>query len=304
MDFTLLEYLTVLAREGSLSRAAACFFISPSALSQQLSRLEKQLGLTLFIRGRRGLTPTPAGELLLDYAGRMLQLRDEALESLKPLAEQEKNTLTVAAAPGRSPRLFARVYGEFARLRPECSLTLAELPSSEAERQLLQGQVKLCFSLLTPAEEAEAPFSYAVLAREPLVLMCAGSHPLLDRAKELQRSGNASAGALLSLFRDEPFILPARSTKLRRYIDGICQERGLALSQAFQVSSSADIGLSLGEGRLCGLASRGFLPEDRQQLAVLELGPEYCLDYVLLWKKDRRLSAPEQDFIRLCKAKA
>ena len=86
MDVTIFEYLLALAETGSLTGAAKKFFISPSALSQRLSREEQELNCILFSAERgAAFIPTKEGEIYLKYAREALQVRDDTYLQLKRL---------------------------------------------------------------------------------------------------------------------------------------------------------------------------------------------------------------------------
>src|SRR4051812_24027511 len=83
LDMDVLRTLVAAERLGSLQRAAVEIGRSQSAVSQQLRRLEDQVGERLFKKHGRGLVPTEAGEVVLAYARRILGLNDEAVAALR-----------------------------------------------------------------------------------------------------------------------------------------------------------------------------------------------------------------------------
>ena len=95
----LIAFLAV-AREGSFGRAASSLLVSQPAVSERMARLEREMGATLFVRGARGTTLTLAGEHLLPYATRTIDLLDEAAAA-------------VGVSEG-SPRLRVAVHVTFA----------------------------------------------------------------------------------------------------------------------------------------------------------------------------------------------
>ena len=77
MDLRQLEYIVAIDEYGKMTEAADKLFVTPSALNQQLLKLEKELGTPLFTRSRRRMVPTPAGLAYLEGARRMLNIRQE-----------------------------------------------------------------------------------------------------------------------------------------------------------------------------------------------------------------------------------
>ncbi len=113
LDLTALRSFAAVADAGGVTRAAGFLNLTQSAVSMQLKRLEESLGLSLFLRGGRGMALTPEGEQLLTYAHRMLALNDEALARLTSNAFEGEIRLGVPhdivypAIPGILKRLAA-----------------------------------------------------------------------------------------------------------------------------------------------------------------------------------------------------
>ena len=114
MDVTIFEYLLALAETGSLTGAAKKFFISPSALSQRLSREEQELNCILFQRKGGRFIPTKEGEIYLKYAREALQVRDDTYLQLKRLVSGRPSLIIASSHP-----LFQEAAGRILpKLRP------------------------------------------------------------------------------------------------------------------------------------------------------------------------------------------
>ena len=90
MNLKEIEYIVTLAEEGKLARAAQRLFITPSALTQQVSNLEHEIGLPLFERSRSGWSPTRACQICLSSARQILQIRQETDRRLQDLSDSQK----------------------------------------------------------------------------------------------------------------------------------------------------------------------------------------------------------------------
>src|SRR6184192_3917913 len=93
-----LRAFAAVAREGSFSRAAQELYVSQPAVSKHVAALEAELGKRLLVRGRKGVTLTPAGHLLADYVLRAEALLANARRALATGADAETGTLSVAAS--------------------------------------------------------------------------------------------------------------------------------------------------------------------------------------------------------------
>ena len=113
MDLKQLEYIVAIEKYGTMSDAAVGLFITPSALNQQLLKLEKDLGIPLFNRRRRHMEPTEAGRVYLDAAKQMLALRQATYAQLQDLANCHTGSYHVGLTFEHSSDMFARIYPPF-----------------------------------------------------------------------------------------------------------------------------------------------------------------------------------------------
>ena len=95
IDTRLLRYFAAVAEEGTLTRAAQRLYVSQPALTKQIRQLEAQLGVTLFVRSRSGMTPTEAGRVLAAQVPALLRQWDATLGSTKAAARRAAKTLHV-----------------------------------------------------------------------------------------------------------------------------------------------------------------------------------------------------------------
>src|SRR4029077_4482446 len=117
MELSQLEVFLSVARARRFSRAAEKLFRTQSAVSQTIRKLEVELGEALFDRSSREGVLTDAGQVLYEYAERLLNLRQEANESLTELRELQKGKLLIAAHEFTALYLLP-VLSEFRRLHP------------------------------------------------------------------------------------------------------------------------------------------------------------------------------------------
>src|ERR1700734_2006843 len=97
MDLLQLEHFLAVAEEGSFTRAAERVFRTQSAISQSVKKLEEVVGVPLFARDMPELTLTQAGHALVDYARRILKLREDAIRKVGELHNLASGQLTIAA---------------------------------------------------------------------------------------------------------------------------------------------------------------------------------------------------------------
>ncbi|WP_211654560.1 LysR family transcriptional regulator [Planococcus alpniumensis] len=135
--------IKVLAEEGNMRKAAERLFLSQPALSQRLQSIEKEWGQQLFIRSQKGLTPTPAGELVIQYAKEAVVRREEIFEQLHTLSEKVHGTLKIACASIIGQNWLPKVLKDFITLYPEAKVQLITGWSSEIVRALYDGEAHI-----------------------------------------------------------------------------------------------------------------------------------------------------------------
>lgn len=302
MDLKQLEYLIAIADARNISKAAIRLFVTQSALSQQLAKLEKELNISLFIRDKRGLTPTPAGHMLIDGAKRILKIRDDTLNILSNFKIGQDKCIMIGAASGRSTALFGNIYNEFMKAFPDHEISLQESSSYEAERALQQGKLNLAFTLLLPEElERMLSFSHECLRKEKLLLIVPRNHPLVP--KDYHATSATDCPSIdLSLFKGERFVLPSVRTKMRYHIDELFKESGFIPQIAYDVLGTTYICKSLQNGMLCTVISSGFL-EKSDSIAWFSVEDHLSMEYAICWNTSHHLSEAEKYFIQLCKSK-
>ncbi|MEA5014812.1 MAG: LysR family transcriptional regulator [Candidatus Limiplasma sp.] len=150
-----LEYFRLfhkVAALGSISHAAEASHISQSALSQQIQRLEQELGVKLLRRSNKGVVPTEAGLLLEKYAERFMSLEDNLLSDLADMQKGEAShtTLRIAASPVVGmyglPCAMFQIKSAFAAV----TFNLTTAPSRDVEDSVSQGDSDIGFIIGPP----------------------------------------------------------------------------------------------------------------------------------------------------------
>lgn len=140
MTATEAEIIKVLAEERNMRKAAERLFLTQPALSQRLQSIEKEWGTQLFLRSQRGLTPTPAGELVIQYAIEQITRREEVFETIQALNSKVHGTLKIACASIVGQNWLPKVLKDFVTLYPDTKISLMTGWSSEIVKALYEGE--------------------------------------------------------------------------------------------------------------------------------------------------------------------
>lgn len=165
----------------SFSEAARRLGCSQPAVSQQIQRLERELGLRLFERRSRGVEPTPAGDLLVRAAGESLSALDHALHRFAALRDGRAGSLAVTTGGTTVHHFMRGAIKQFRRAFPQVKLQIRGATSSaECIQTLLREPVDLAF--VTIGDQIDAVRQVPLLELD-YVLLASKSHPLAARAK-------------------------------------------------------------------------------------------------------------------------
>ncbi len=154
MDLFQLETFMAVIEERSFSRAAARLHRTQPAVSQVIRKLEAEMDEVLFDRAARDATLTAAGEVLREYAERLLNLRGEAATALSELRSLHRGRLNLAANEYTCLYLLP-VIDAFRRLSPQIQVTVQRSLASRMTEGLLQHSVECGIVSYRPDDPAD-----------------------------------------------------------------------------------------------------------------------------------------------------
>jgi DNA-binding transcriptional LysR family regulator len=177
MDINQLEVLVAVAQEKSFSRAAEILHRTQPAVSQAIRRLEQEVGEKLFDRSSKDGTLTAAGEVLLDYARQMLNLRRSAQTAIKELKNLHQGKVTLSANEHTVFYLLP-IIQEFRRRYPLIKVEVSRGVASRIPTEVMAREVELgVISFKTNDESVKSiPVNF-----DELALIVAPEHPLAKK---------------------------------------------------------------------------------------------------------------------------
>ena len=182
MELRQLRYLVAVAEEQHFTRAAAREHVAQPALSQQIQRLEAELGLTLVQRTTRRVAMTEAGELLVARARRAIAELEAAQAELQSLAGIQTGRLSVGALHTMGPVDLSLLLATFHRSYPGVELTVREQSSEELAVMLRDEEIDLAFLSVTDRMSSRG-LTLHRLVSEDLVAVLPRDHRLAGRAR-------------------------------------------------------------------------------------------------------------------------
>jgi DNA-binding transcriptional LysR family regulator len=248
MELHQLVYFEAVARHQHFTRAAGELRVAQPSVSQQIRKLEGELGAPLFHRTRRGAELTEAGRLLLPRARAALEELAAARAEVQSLSALERGTLRVGAPPSVGTHVFPPALARFRERYPGIALVFREGGSHSLVQRLVEGELDLAVVIQAhpparrlvsppPAPLPGGPSPHPVLTTEPLLeerlrLAVPPGHPLAGRGGKGSggsgpRAGRREVPVALSELREEPFVLLREGTyDLRDQTLAACRRAG------------------------------------------------------------------------------
>ncbi|OWT71387.1 MULTISPECIES: LysR family transcriptional regulator [unclassified Achromobacter] len=191
LDLDVLEMVVAVADAGSFVSGAERVHRSPSAVSMRIKALEESMQKTLFTRTTRSVVLTDAGERLLDYGRRMLEIRDAAWTSV--VRPEVKGRVTIGVPDDYASSLLSPVLRKFSLAHPQVELRVLGLPSSDLAPLLKDNALDL--ACLTRVKGIPGD----LLRREPLVWVCSDRHREIWKERPLPIAVYTSGSAARAL---------------------------------------------------------------------------------------------------------
>ncbi|HEY5793233.1 MAG TPA: LysR family transcriptional regulator [Chthoniobacterales bacterium] len=178
MEMHQLRYFLAVAQAGSFTRAAAKCRVAQPSLSQQILKLESELGEKLFERQRQRVTLTAVGERFRQRAERIQWETGEALREVRETQEQPRGKVELGVLPTIAPFLLPDLLAEFGSAHSEIEVILHEETTSRLLRMVDSGEVHLAMVSLPIAGSR---FQTRPLFKEELLLALPRRHSLANR---------------------------------------------------------------------------------------------------------------------------
>lgn len=241
----------MVAEHRNFTRAAEALFISQPALSKQIRMLENQLRTTLFVRNRRSVELTGAGESLLRHATRLLQMWDAAQSDLAAATAAQNATLVVGFSTGIGRGLLPVVRARLAEQIPDVALRMRQVPWDDPTGGLTgHGADRTDAAFVWLPLPDTGRYRWLEVATEPRMVALRADHVLAG-------STDIDFADLL----DEPFIaLPKSSGALRDYWLALDARHGRRVLIGAEVSSTDETVEALLAGLGVCLVSTGNVP--------------------------------------------
>ena len=291
MDLGQLETFLVVAREKSFSRAAERLFRTQPAVSLALKRLEEELGETLVDRTTKGGTLTDAGATLLPMAQRMLDLRQQILDTFGSLKGLQQGRLSIGANESMSEYLLPGLLLAYQKAHPSIRIQASTQSSERIPNEVLEHRLDIGFVSYDPMH---ASLVSEVILRDHMVLVVPPGHRLAHR-KEIG----------LAALAQETFVAHNAPTPTRNAIVDLFARSGVPLRITMELGSIPTIQEFVCLGAGLAILPRMTVQESIRQgrlveVKVRELQVEKLIRVVT--RREETLSHAAKAFLQLIRA--
>jgi LysR family hydrogen peroxide-inducible transcriptional activator len=228
MEIHQLRYFCAVARNGTFTRAANAERVAQPSLSQQIQKLESELGARLFDRLSKSARLTPFGTAFLPKAERILRELSEAKTEILEMSGKDKGEVTIGTIPTIAPYLLPSLLGGFSRLHPAIAVNVVEDTTPVLLERLHAGAV----DLIVAALPLDAPELISTeLFREPFFLALPVAH----------RLARLASVRLEEIPKDSRFLLLKEGHCFRDSTIEACHRSRISLNIVFESGQFATI---------------------------------------------------------------
>lgn len=216
MEFRQIQYFLAVAEELNFSRAAERLQIAQPPLSRQIRAFEEELGVELFIRTKRRVELTAAGEAFLEEARQILARVEQGVRVAQRASRGEIGRLVVGFEGSSTYDVVPMSLKVYRERFPEVELVVYAMTTDEQFQALLAGRIDIGF-VVSPNNDKK--LAIEIILREPLVVALPENHPLATKKEVRVRD-----------LADEPFITFQRDRGCGLYdqVIAVCRRAGFS----------------------------------------------------------------------------
>lgn len=286
MELRVLRYFLTVVNEENITRAADILHITQPTLSRQLIELERELGTTLLIRGKRSITLTDDGLLFKQQAEEIVELAEKAENAFIDKKETITGVIAIGATEAVGGRVLAKYMKQFREKYPKVQFDLYNEMADSIKDKMEKGLLDLGL-LLEPVDTNKYEFM-RLSQKETWGILLQKDHPLASQEKIHVKDLKAY-----------PLILPKRDNARKEVLNWLgCEESQLEVPVYYNLLSN--VALLVEEGMGCAVCLDGALSiHYSTEIRFRPVLPEHTTRSVLLWKKNRLFHPTVSLFIQM-----
>src|SRR5277367_5380212 len=287
MDFDQLATFVYVAKLKSFSRAGQKVFRSQSAVSAQIRQLEQAYRAKLLDRSAKSVELTPAGEVLFEYAEKLLRLRDESVQGVADRGDVVQGRVVFGANEATCLYLLPDIFAEFQRKYPQVHISIYRNFSHKILQRLEEGSLDLGIVTL-PVKSPNLKMH--VINRDRLRFMVSAKNPLAQRSH-----------VTLEELAGQPMIFP-KTGYTRQVLDKLFRPHRSRLRISMELPSIGMIKTLVAADAGISIISESFA-RDQVKIGEVKLlnveGVDLWRELALVYRRDRSLPRAVQALINM-----
>jgi DNA-binding transcriptional LysR family regulator len=293
MELRHLRTIAAVARHGSLTKAGEELYLSQSAISQQIRRLELELGFEVFRRNSRRVELTPEGRVILSCAQRVVAEVDGLHDELEELTGKLRGELRIGGVYPTGPYDLFGMLADFRSANPDVAVHMSENAQDDVLAALRADELDCAFTALDPDALGDE-FAATLLWEEELVAALPVGHRLCEQAR-----------VTFEDLADEDLITFQENSALRRRLERTMAGRGLQPRNAFICTEMAAVRTLASKGLGIAVMPRTIAEQPGPPIELRQVGPEpLTWPIALVWRAGRRQTPAGKAFLQVALAHA
>jgi DNA-binding transcriptional LysR family regulator len=290
-----MEAIIFLVEEGSFSRAAGRMLLTQPALTKNIKNAEECIGSRLVNRSSAGISLTPEGQIIYDYARRVIKLRDEAKEKILALNRNAGGNIYASASTIPANYILPRALSGFRKENSDIKIYIKTADSEEAMNMVLENEVEIGFIGKKPLNKKLVA---ETLWKDHLVLIVSKNHPW-------RKNKSITLPELLK----EPLVIREKGSATRELFESCLKKsKSISLSQ-FNICCELGSSEAIKEAVIAGLGvsviSIHAVSRDLSQKLLFEVPIQGCSmerNFYLIYKRQLEFKPFHKTFINYVKS--
>jgi DNA-binding transcriptional LysR family regulator len=288
MELRHLRTIVAVAQHRSLTKAGEELYLTQSAISQQIRRLERELRIEVFRRTSRSVELTPEGRVILGYAQRVLAEVDGLQSELEELTGLLSGQLRIGGVYPTGPYDLFGMLADFRAAHPGVAVHMVEDTQDDVLAALRADELDCAFTALDPDALGDE-FAATLLWQEEIVVALPPGHRLCDRSRI---TFHELAAEDLIAYRD--------NSALRRRLERTMASLGLEPRNAFICTEMAAVRGLASKGLGVAVLPRSVAEEPGPPIELRPIGPDRLTwPIALVWRAARRQTPAGKAFLKV-----
>jgi DNA-binding transcriptional LysR family regulator len=293
MELRHLRTIVAVARHRSFTKAADELHLAQSAISQQIRRLEVELGIEVFRRTSRSVEVTEEGKIVLAHAHRVLAEMDDFHNQLEEMSGLLRGTVRIGGTWPFGPYDLFGVLADFRAQHPGVAVHMIEDTQDQMLAMVRDDELDCAFASVDPDAIGE-DFAATLLWEDEFVVVASVDHPIAS-----------SSHITFEQIASEDLITHRENSSLRRRLEATLGRRGLEPRIGFICTEMSAVRALASHGLGVTVLPRSVAEQDGPPIVIRPFRPEpVTWPIALVWRASRRQPPAAKAFLALALARA